>query len=276
VNAVGASRKALVTGANRGLGREIALGLGRSGVAVGLLGRSRPGLETVAEEIRSAGGQAGIGTADVRDFAAVEAAVTQIEQQLGGIDLLVNAAGVIDPVEVPAWEADPNDWWDVVETDLRGPFHFVRAAVPGMIERAGGRVINLNSGAGAMDREIYSAYCAAKAGLFRLTGNLHLAGYERGLRSFEVSPGTVRTDMTASMPMHANRTDWAQAQWLVDLVVAIAGGELDAWSGCFLRTGVDTAESLRKAAQELDDGSGTVPDPIRRLTVTPWGPSDPL
>jgi 3-oxoacyl-[acyl-carrier protein] reductase len=275
---------ALVTGANRGLGREIALGLAGSGVAVGLLGRSRPGLEAVAAEIAAAGGRADLAIADVRDFAAVRSAVDEIQGRLGGIDLLVNNAGVIDPVEVPAWEADPDDWWHVVETDLRGPFHFVRAVVPGMIDRGAGRVINLNSGAGAMDREVYSAYCAAKAGLFRLTGNLHLAGFARGLRSFELSPGTVRTDMTASMPMHATRTDWARPEWLVDLVVAVARGQLDAWSGCFLRTGVDTVESLTKAAAELTEaaaeppggGNSPVPPPARRLNVFPWGPADPL
>ena len=270
------AQTALVTGANRGLGREIALGLGRSGVAVGLLGRSRLGLEAVAEEIRLAGGRAGVGTADVRDFETVADGVAEIEAAIGDLDLLVNSAGVIDPAEVPAWEADPADWWDVVETDLRGPFHLVRAVVPGMIERGSGRVVNLNSGAGAKDRAIYSAYCAAKAGLFRLTGNLHLAGYEHGLRAFELSPGTVRTDMTAMMPLHADRTDWAQPEWLVDVVLGVARGELDAWSGCFLRSDVDTVASLRKAAQELDDGSGTVPEPFRRLGAIPWGPSDPL
>lgn len=93
---------------------------------------------------------------------------------LGPIDLLVNNAGVIETREVPIWEADPDEWWDVVETDLAA---------------RRGRAVNLNSGAGAADRPVYSAYCAAKAGLFRLSGNLHLAGADLGLRAFEVSPG---------------------------------------------------------------------------------------
>jgi 3-oxoacyl-[acyl-carrier protein] reductase len=271
------SRTALVTGPNRGLGRAIALGLAESGVAVGLLGRSEPALRAVAKEITAAGGRAAVATADVRDFEAVTDAVAVIEDELGGVDLLVNSAGVIDPVEVPVWEADPDDWWDVVDIDLRGPFHLVRTVVPGMVERGAGRVVNLNSNAGAQDREIYSAYCAAKAGLFRITGNLHLAGYEHGLRAFEISPGTVQTDMTASMPMHADRTEWARPEWLVDLVLGVARGELDAWSGCFLRTGVDTVESLTKAAAELTDGTGApVPAPARRLNVIPWAPGDPL
>ena len=292
LRAPGPARTALITGANRGLGRELALGLARAGIAVGLLGRSAPALEAVATEIRSAGGRAAVGVADVRDFAAVVAAVVAVQDQLGDLDLLVNSAGVIDPVEVPVWEASADGWWDVVETDLRGPFHLIRAVVPRMIERGGGRVINLSSGAGAQDREVYSAYCAAKAALFRLTGNLHLAGLSLGMRAFELSPGTVQTDMTAAMPMHAARTDWTPPQRLVDLALGVAEGELDAWSGCFLRAGVDTVESLRKAARDITSGDGGagaggvaggdvggygfVPAPIRRLAVVPWGPTDPL
>ena len=196
---------------------------------------------------------------------------------LGSVDLLVNNAGVIDPAEVPVWEAEPQDWWDVVETDLRGPFHCVRAVVPGMLRRGGGRVIDLNSGAGARDREIYSAYCAAKAGLFRIGGNLHLAGFERGLRSFELSPNVVETDMTHSMPMHEGRSEWTPVEAVVALAVAVARGELDAWSGCFLRAGTDTPESLAAAAAELTgDPKGRVAAPFRRLVVHPYGPSDPI
>ncbi len=271
------ARTALVSGANRGLGRLLALALGQSGVAVGLLGRSLPGLTVVANEITSAGGRAAVAVADVREFNEVRVAVADLEYELGaGTDLLVNNAGLIESVEVPVWQADPDDWWDVVETDLRGPFNLIRAVVPGMVERGGGRVAGLNSGAGANDREIYSAYCAAKAGMFRLTGNLHLAGHDQGLRAFELSPGVVRTEMTAAMAMHDRRTDWTPAEALVELLLAVAAGDLDPWSGCFLRAGVDTPESLRASAVELARGPGPVPAPARRLGVLPWGDGDPL
>jgi 3-oxoacyl-[acyl-carrier protein] reductase len=269
--AVAPSTVALVTGAGRGLGRHIATALAGDGLAVGLLGRDAGRLRELEGDLLGSGLLARHAVADVRDFAQVERAVGELEAALGGIDLLVNNAGVIDPVEVPVWEADPGDWWAVVETNLRGPFHCVRAVVPGMVERGGGRVIDLNSGAGAADRDIYSAYCAAKAGLFRIGGNLHLAGYDRGLRSFELSPGHVVTDMTRSMALHEGRTEWTSPQQVTELVLAASRGDLDAWSGAYLRAGIDTPESLREVARQ-----GGAHRPARTLGVRPWGPADPI
>lgn len=258
------ARTALVTGAGRGLGRALAAGLSGAGLRVAVLGRSPQSLAGVLADL---GDGAVPVVADVRDAAAVQAAVQVAEQALGGIDLLVNNAGVIDQAEVPIWEADPASWRDVVETDLLGPFHCVRAVVPGMLARGGGRVVDLSSGAGAKDRDAYSAYCAAKAGLFRIAGNLHLAGYPRGLRAFEVSPGVVRTDMSTGMPMHAERTAWTPVQQVVDLVVAVAQGRLDAWSGRYLRAGVDDPSRLAAV---------TPLGAARTLGVLPYGPDDPL
>jgi 3-oxoacyl-[acyl-carrier protein] reductase len=271
---VPAAGVALVTGAGRGIGRAIAVGLSRAGVSVALLGRSPDPLEDVAAEVASHGVATSWAGADVRDYEQVAGAVERLEAALGDIDLLVNNAGVIEPVEVPVWEEGPETWWHVVETDLRGPFHCVRAVVPGMVARGGGRVINLSSGAGAEDRQVYSGYSAAKAGLFRITGSLHLAGYDRGIRAFEISPGHVRTDMTSAMAMHADRQDWTPVQRVVDLVVAAAIGRLDAWSGGFLRAGTDTPESLDRA--ELLAGEQGLPPFARRLGVMPYGPDDPL
>jgi 3-oxoacyl-[acyl-carrier protein] reductase len=266
---------ALVTGGGRGLGRSTALALAQAGLAVGVLGRSAPAVDAVAEQIQASGGRAAAAVADVRDIEQVREAVGVLARDLGDIGLLVNNAGVIESDEVPVWEADPQEWWDVVETDLRGPFNLVRAVVPGMLARGGGRVVNLSSGAGATDREVYSAYCAAKAGLFRITGNLHLAGFAHGLRAFEISPGVVQTEMTASMPMHAGRTQWTSAQAFVDLVLAVARAELDDWSGCFLRAGIDTPQSLA-AVSGPQGGRDPLPVTARRLGILPWGPDDPM
>jgi len=268
------ARTALVTGASRGIGREIALGLARAGVHVALLARDAGRLEAVAEEIRALGGTAVVLTADVSDPEAVRAAVSAAEQALGSIDLLVNNAGAIES-ERPLWEADPDEWWSVFETNVRAPFLFDRFTVPGMVERGGGRIIDLASGAGSHEMNGgYSAYTGSKTALVRVGAALHNDGFERGLRVFELAPGVVRTDMSTGMALHAGRTEWTPAERVTDVVNAIAAGELDVCSGWFLRVSDDTPASLReRAAQVAAEGTAAT---ARRLRVLPAGSGDPL
>jgi len=146
-----------------------------------------------------------------------------------------------------------------------------------MLARGGGRVVDLNSGAGSHDMDGASAYNASKTALLRLGANLHRSGHARGLRTFEVSPGVVQTDMTASMAMHEGRTEWTPVERTVEMVVAIARGELDAFSGAFVRVTHDTPESLRAAADEAAGRGDSLPGPdARRLRVTRWGADDPM
>ncbi|WP_324653097.1 SDR family NAD(P)-dependent oxidoreductase [Georgenia sp. H159] len=260
---VPAAQTALVTGASRGIGRELAIGLARAGLDVALLARDERLLVSTAEEVEAAGRRAVVLTADVTDADAVGRAVATAETGLGSIDLLVNNAGVIDP-EVPLWEADPERWWAVVETNVRGPFLLAHAVAPGMLARGGGRVVNLNSGAGTRDAPEASAYYVSKTALFRIGGALHEAGFGSGLRAFELAPGVVRTDMTASMRAHEDRTEWTEPAEVVALAVSVARGELDALSGCYLRAGADTPESLRALAAR-----GLGPDERRLRVVAP-------
>lgn len=275
---VAPARTALVTGASRGIGRAVAVGLAASGLDVALLARDAGRLAGVADEIAAldGAGRAVVVTADVTDAAAVAAAVREAEAALGSVDLLVNNAGRVD-AEVPLWEADPDEWWAVLETNVRGPFLLARAVVPGMLARGGGRVVDLNSGAGSHDMEGASAYNASKTALLRLGANLHRSGHALGLRTFEVSPGVVQTDMTASMVMHEGRTEWTPVERTVEMVVAIARGELDAFSGSFVRVTHDSPGSLRAAAQEAARAGVALPGPDgRRLRVTRWGADDPM
>lgn len=254
------ARTALVTGASRGIGRMLAVGLAQAGLDVALLARDERLLESTAEEVTAAGRRAVVLTADVTDTGAVDRAVATAEGELGSIDLLVNNAGLIDP-EVPLWEADPERWWAVVETNVRGPFLLSRAVVPGMLTRGGGRVVNLNSGSGTRDGDVATAYYVSKTALFRIGGALHEAGYDRGLRAFELAPGVVRTDMTSSMRAHEGRTEWTEPAEVIALAVSIARGELDALSGRYVRAGADTPESLRQLA------AGQLGPDERRLRV---------
>lgn len=267
------SRVALVTGATSGIGRGLAAALGRAGLAVGLLGRDGERLTEALQEVRATGARCAAVPADVVDLPGLQQAVEHLEGQLGPADLLVSAAGVIEAVEVPVWEADPAEWRRVVEVDLVGAFHAVRAVVPGMVARGGGRVLHLDSGAGVKDSSVYSAYNAAKAGLFRLGGNLHAAGAAHGLSVLELAPGVVRTPMTMAMAAHEQRRqrdEWTSQAEVDALAVAFARGELDAWSGRMVRAGADTPASLAaRAAAGLGDDD-------RTLRLRPWGDDDPL
>ncbi|WP_407318150.1 SDR family NAD(P)-dependent oxidoreductase [Isoptericola halotolerans] len=268
------ARTALVTGASRGIGRAVALGLADAGLDVALLARDEERLAQVAAEVRGRGRRALVLAADVTDPTAVAAAVARAESPaadggLDGVDLLVNNAGRID-VEVPVWEADVDEWWQVMTTNVRGPFLLARFAVPGMLARGGGRVIDLNSGSGSHDMTYSSAYNLSKTALMRLGHHLHATGHGRGLRTLELAPGVVATDMTAAMGVHADRTEWTPVERTVDVAVAFARGELDECSGWFVRVSDDTPASLRTLATEA-----TAAAP-RHLRVLPAGPSDPL
>ncbi|WP_163544653.1 SDR family NAD(P)-dependent oxidoreductase [Occultella kanbiaonis] len=257
-----AARTALITGASRGIGRHLALGLADAGLDVALLARDVDRLTGVAEEVESRGRRAVVLAADVTDRVAVDAAVAEAEYALGRVDLLVNNAGLVD-AEVPLWEADPDQWREVLVTDVYGPFLLARAVVPGMLSRGGGRVVDLNSGAGTRDFAEMSSYNAAKTALFRIGGGLHAAGFSRGLRAFEVAPGVVPTDMSTGMRMHADRADWTPPEAVAGIVTAIAAGGLDNLSGCYLRAGLDTVDDLRARA-------AAGPQAGRRLEITDW------
>ena len=266
LSAVPPARTALITGGSRGIGRSLALGLAQAGLAVALIARDGEALMGVVNEITTQGGRAAAASADVTDSEAVAHAVTYLTHTLGPIDLLVNNAGRID-AEVPLWEADVNQWRGVIETNLLGSFHVSRAVLASMVERGGGRSVDIVSGAGARDWNVASAYTASKAALIRTVGHVHEAGYDLGLRSFAIAPGTVETDMSTSMQLHSGRREVTPVERTIEMVRSIAAGDLDDWSGCYLRVTHDSPVSLRAHGSPGAEG--------RRFGVLPWGPDDP-
>ena len=252
------ARVALVTGASRGIGGHIVAALLDDGWTV--VGLSRSGQVTDGAE--------GL-ACDVTDAAAVEEAVRQVVDRHGRIDLLVNNAGLVE-TEQPLWEADVDEWWQVMVTNVKGPFLLMRAVVPHMIAGGGGRVVNLNSGSGTRESDVLTSYHASKSALARLTGGVALAGAEHGVRAFDLAPGVIESDMTHSMRMHQGRTDWTDPEDVKALVLAIAHGELDGFSGRFLRAGTDDLDLLR-ARSRAGLGEGE-----RMLRLRPWGEDDPL
>lgn len=259
---------ALVTGASSGIGRHLVEGLAARGMAVAGLARTEDRLRTAMDEVAAAtGGRTLAVAADVTDRASVEEAVGVVREELGPIDLLVNDAGLIDEFEVPVWEADPDQWWDVVSSHVRGALLTVRTVVPWMVLRNRGRIVDLASGMGTRANPDYSAYSVAKSGLMRLTESLAAALEGSDVRAFDVAPGVVDTPMTRSMHMWQGFEDWTPPEQVVELVAAIAAGELDQWSGRFVRAGKDPLDVLRATTPEGD---------ARRLRLRPYGCDDPL
>ncbi|MGN8245714.1 SDR family NAD(P)-dependent oxidoreductase [Cellulomonas soli] len=269
---VPAPRTALITGAGRGIGRGIALGLARAGYAVALVGRTQAHLDEVAAQAAALGAMTVTATADVVDVAAVARAVSLVEDafaDLGGIGLLVNNAGVIERAETHLVDDDVEDVWRVVETNVRGPLLVTHAVLPGMLARGGGRVLDINSGAGHRATDTYTGYGISKGALARLTTAIDAQYRDRGIRSLDLAPGVVATDMTAGMPMHDERAQWTPVEDVAELVLAFGDGELDAWSGRFVRAGADTVDSLRAVTGQV------LATDARRLRLSAYGPDDP-
>jgi 3-oxoacyl-[acyl-carrier protein] reductase len=193
-----AGKVALVTGASRGIGRACALALGEAGaaVAVGFGGGEREA-EEVAALLRERGGAAVTLGADLADAAAAAGLVPRTVEALGGLDIVVNNAGITrDNLAV---RISDEDWDAVIAVDLTAAFQVCRAALRPMLRARSGRIINISSVAGVVGNPGQANYSAAKAGLIGLTKSLCREVGSRGITVNAVAPGFIATDMTAAL-----------------------------------------------------------------------------
>lgn len=199
----------LITGASRGIGAAAAEAFAAAGAQVALLARSAEAIGELADKI---GDKALAIPCDVADPAAVSAAVAACRAHFGGLDVLINNAGVIEPITHLAG-ADPDAWGRCIDINLKGVMHGMQAVMPGMIARGAGTIINVSSGAAHGPVEGWSAYCSAKAGAFMLTRMGDHEGRAQGLRVLGLSPGTVATQMQreikASGINPVSQLDWS-------------------------------------------------------------------
>ncbi len=206
-------KRALVTGANSGIGRAIALALGEAGARVAVNYVVRPEeAEAAVAEIRKGGGDAVTVQADVSDAAQVGAMFAKLDQALGGVDILVNNAG-IDGASARGWDADPAQWRRVLEVDLLGAYHCAREALRRMVPRGAGVVLNLTSVHEIIPWSGYSAYTASKAGLGMLTRTLAQEAAPYGVRVVALGPGAIRTAI--------NQSVWSDPKLYADLLEKI-------------------------------------------------------
>lgn len=252
---------ALVTGAGRGIGRAVAAELAAAGAAVALVARSADQVAAAAAAIHLSGGTALGLAADVTSQADVNRVVREVEQRLGPVDLLVNNAGIYGP-RGPLWETDPAAWWEVLEVNLFGTVLCTRTVLPAMVARGRGRIINLASNIGNKAAPYSTAYSCSKAAVMRLTDSLALSLRPNGISVFAISPGLVRTELSAplweAMETGAGaewlerplaRDDWGGADRAGRLVALLASGQADLLSGRYIHVSEDVAALVKRAGE---------------------------
>lgn len=186
---------ALVTGGATGIGRAIALELAKNGARVAIASRSLSRINSTVEELRTAGFVALAVQMDVRKRSEVEAGITAIVSEWGGLHILVNNAGISGL----SLMTDPDDtkWFDIVDTNLNGLYLVTKTALRQMVDGAG-RVINISSVLGKFGVPGYAAYCATKHGMIGFSRALALEVVHRGITVNTICPGWVETEMAAS------------------------------------------------------------------------------
>ncbi|MEV5646199.1 SDR family NAD(P)-dependent oxidoreductase [Streptomyces flaveolus] len=274
--------RVMVTGGAKGLGLVIAEALSAAGAAVLLTGRDRTALEETAERMRAQGRPVVAAVADVTDRRALAAAIRTGTNAFGGIDVLVNNAGLPGPVGV-SWEVDEDDWWRAVEVNLRGSALATRLVLPGMIARRGGRVITIVSKAGRTGWPGASAYAASKAALINWNRTTAAELRGTGVGAFAFDPGLLDIGMTRS---HLDRghtgREWEDRilEWTLlarekerfaslpeaaDAVVRIARGAADRFPGQYL-----TARDLEEHFDgQVSPGTVAGPAPAAVPDTTP-------
>lgn len=245
-----AGKVALVTGGGRGIGARIAAELADAGMKVAVSARSLEQIEQVAREIGGLAVQA-----DVSEQQSVADMVTRVEGELGAVDVLVNDAGISGPSQSrPIWEEDPSDFWHVFEVNVLGTYLACRAVLPAMVRRRSGRIINVGSGAAYLPMSpgnvLGIAYGPSKAALYRFGELLAAQVAELGVAVFTISPGLVRTDMTAWAPDGA---PWTPPELAPRLVRVLASGRADRLAGRYLHAEHDDIEDLIARAEEIRD-----------------------
>ena len=229
-----AGKTVVITGASRGIGAEAAVVFAAAGANVVLIARTSDAIENLAAEI---GEQALALTCDVASYASIEGGIAKAKETVGSVDILINNAGVIEPIAHLA-SADPDEWGTVIDINLKGVFNGMRAVLPMMIASGGGSIFTISSGAAHGPVEAWSHYCASKAAVKMLTECVHKENGADGIRAIGLSPGTVATQMQAEIKASGinpvSQLDWdvhIPADWPARALLWMCGSDADQYCG---------------------------------------------
>ena len=224
----------VITGASRGIGAAAARLFAEQGAKVALLARSRDEIGRIADEI----GESALAIAcDVADWQQVEVAIGRVIATFGSVDVLINNAGVIEPIGALS-SSDPAAWGRAIDINLKGVYHGMRAVLAQMHRQGGGTILTIGSGAAHNPMEGWAPYCSSKAGVHMLNRCLHKEEAGRGIRAISLSPGTVATEMQREIkasginPVAA--LDWSDhipPEWVARALLWMCGPDADAFLG---------------------------------------------
>lgn len=237
----------VVTGAGRGIGREIALRCAQEGGSMVLAARSVEALQEVADQIESASGEALVVETDVCDPDAVAALADHVLTRWGRVDVLVNNSGIGGP-SAPLWEVQPADWEETFAVNVTGVFLCCQAVLPSMIERRSGSIINIGSITGKRPLLNRTPYAASKAALIGLTRTLAVEAGPHQIRVNLVSPGFVAGE----------RIEWVFEQQAASQGREVDDVRADAEKMTPLRRLVSAADVARTVAFLASDESGGI------------------
>ena len=247
-------RVAVVTGGNSGIGRGIALGLADAGAAVAVFGRNEEKNERVLSELKAIGVSTVAVAIDLTNRADLQPALNRVESELGGIDILVNNAGNVS-LSGGVLNEKPEDWDNVIETQLNAVFLLSKLAASSMLGRKRGKIINIGSMYSFFGSGLIPSYSAAKGAIVQLTKSMAIELAPHNIQVNAIAPGWIETDMTAPVRTTAMKLmndeilartpagRWGQPEEVAGTAVFLASRASDFVTGTTIR--VDGGYAIR-------------------------------